>query len=41
MGAGMIAEMPEPELPILRKIYGNLGTIEVMRNEKRKNDIKK
>lgn len=41
MGAGVISEMPEPELPILRKIYGNLGVIETMRQEKRKNDIKK
>lgn len=41
MGAGVISEMPEPELPILRKIYGNLGVIETMRQEKRKIDIKK
>lgn len=41
MGAGVISEMPEPELPILRKIYGNLGVIETMRQEKRKNDVKK
>lgn len=41
MGAGVISEMPEPELPILRKIYGNLGVIETMRNEKYETEIKK
>lgn len=41
MGAGVISEMPEPELPILRKIYGNLGVIEKMRAEKYETDIKK
>lgn len=41
MGPGAIAEIPEPELPILRKIYGNYHIIEAMRNEKRTNDVKK
>ena len=41
MGAGVISEMPEPELPILRKIYGNLNVIETMRQEKYETDIKK
>lgn len=41
MGAGVITEMPEPELPILRKIYGNLWVIEAMRQEKYETDIKK